>query len=256
MGRVSGPIIPTPLDHLGPQPFSFYPAILNIEHNEWTFRRATGSDIQVTNTKTDADLWVPRRFVGEVSLVGEPVMIVGLVKELEYREGAVYPHVRRVIEMPLAVNDSARRVAREPENRGPKPHRLAEVVGIRIESPRESRAGRIMFGTIAAGLLACLTAVIVFRDATPGALSSSQVSLPFTSSDDYDAIVAKFGAPAQDQWRDSGALHYRRLWYPTTQQKPRRGIAVILIDGRFAGAIDANGHVIRSVEPFTLKNLR
>jgi hypothetical protein len=257
---VSGPIIPTPLDHLGPQPFSFYPAILNIEHNEWVFRRATGSDIQVTNTKTHAELWVPRRFVGEVSLVGEPVMIVGLVKELEYREGAVYPHVRRVIEMPLAVNDSARRVAREPQNSGPRPHRLAEVVGIRIESPRESRAGRIMFGTIAAGLLACLTAVIVFRDATPGArattLRSSQAALPFAASDDFDSIVAKFGAPAKDQWRDAGEVHYRRLWYPASAERLRRGIAVILIDGRFAGAIDANGHVIQSVEPFTLKNLR
>lgn len=258
MKGVSGPIIPTPLDHLGPQPFSFYPAILNIEHNEWVFRRATESDIQVMNTKTRAELWVPRRFVGEVSLVGEPVMIVGLIKELEYREGAVYPHVRRVIEMPRAVNDSARRFAGWPASGDPAPQRPADVVGIRIESPRQSRAGRIVFVTTAVGLLACLAAAIVFRAASPGASSalprSSQTALPFTASDDYAAIVAKFGAPAKDEWRDewrdSGTLHYRRLWYP------RRGLVVILIDDRYAGARDASGRVIHFVEPFRLKNLR
>jgi hypothetical protein len=255
---VSGPILPTPLDHLGPQPFSFYPAILNIEHNEWVFRRATGSDIQVMNTKTRAELWMPRRFVGEVSLVGEPVMIVGLIKELEYREGAVYPHVRRVIEMPRAVNGSARRFTGWPADGDPVPQRPADVVGIRIESPRQSRAGRIVFVATAVGLLACLAAAIVFRDATPGArsalLRSSQAALAFTASDDYTSIVAKFGAPARDEWRDewrdSGTLHYRRLWYP------RRALAVILIDDRYAGAIDANHHVIQYVEPFRLKNLR
>ena len=34
--------------------------------------------------------------------------IIGLVKELEYRGGAVLPYQRRVIEMPLAVGDSPR----------------------------------------------------------------------------------------------------------------------------------------------------
>jgi len=252
---VPGPIIPTPLDHLGPQRFSFYPAILNIEHNEWVFRRATGSDIQVMNTKTNAELWVPRRFVGEVSLVGEPVMIVGLIKELEYREGAVYPHVRRVIEMPRAVNGPARRFAGFPASGDPPPQRPADVVGIRIESPRQSRAGRILFVTVASGLLACLAAALVFRVATPGVvLRASPVTVPFTASDDYAAIFARFGAPAQDQWRDSwrdsGTLHYRRLWYP------RRGVVVFLIDDRYAGARDASGRVIQFVEPFRLKNLR
>jgi hypothetical protein len=253
MEGVPGPIIPTPLDHLGPQQFSFYPAILNIEHNEWVFQRATGSDIQVMNTKTHVELWVPRRFVGEVS-VGEPVMIVGLIKELEYREGAVYPHMRRVIEMPLAVNDSARRFARLPASEDALPHRPAEVVGIRIESPRESRAGRILFGAVAAGLLACLAAAIVFRTATPGAgsamLGSTQSGLPFTADDGYKSIVAKFGPPAKDQWRDSGDIHYRRLWYP------RRAIALFLIEDRYVGAKDANGRVVQSVEPRALKNLR
>ena len=146
------PPIPPPFDQLGHTPFSFYPPIVNIEHNEWVFRRATWSEIQVMNTKTSDELWVPRRFIGAVSLIGEPVMIVGLVKEVEHKAGALYPHVRRVIEMPRAVNDSPRPYARIPE-----PVRPAPVVGIRLESGARSRA---MLGAVAAGILACVAVVI------------------------------------------------------------------------------------------------
>ncbi|HLW75566.1 MAG TPA: hypothetical protein VKS01_01255 [Bryobacteraceae bacterium] len=159
---MSGPIIPTPLVHIR-HPFSFFPPIRDIEHNEWIFRSATPDEIRVMNAKTQLELFVPRRFVGEVSLVGEPVMIVGLVKELEYREGAVYPHVRRVLEMPRAVNQSAALIA---PFRSAEPHPPAEVVGIRVEASRRWRAGRLVFAIIAALLLACLALAILFRDAT------------------------------------------------------------------------------------------
>ena len=84
-----GPPIPASFESLGRRPFSFYPPIVNVEHNEWILRRANWTDFQVINTKTKDELCVPRRFVGEGALVEEPVMIVGLVKELEYREGVV-----------------------------------------------------------------------------------------------------------------------------------------------------------------------
>jgi hypothetical protein len=107
-----GPPIPASFESLRHRPFSFYPPIVNVEHNEWILRRANWTDFQVINTKTKDELCVPRRFVGEGALVEEPVMIVGLVKELECREGVVLPHVRRVIEMPRAVNAPARPQAR------------------------------------------------------------------------------------------------------------------------------------------------
>lgn len=208
------------------------------------------------NTKTGTELWVPRRFVGEVSLVGEPVMIVGLLKELEYREGVVAPHVRRVIEMPRAVNDSPRTndspraLAQRWTGDESRAQRPADVVGIRIETPRESRAGRIVFGTVAAGLLACVTVTLVFRD---GALGSrftpapvARLELPFTAGDNYGSVVAKLGVPAEDQTRVSGEVQYRRLWYP------RRGFTVILIDGRYAEAIDPSGRVLHSTGQFGL----
>src|SRR6266404_8988564 len=95
--------IPPPLEHLGQRPFSFYPPILNIEHNEWIFRRATWSEILVSNTKTSAEVWVSRRYLGDISRVEEPVMILGLNKELEYKTGQLWPAQRRVIEIPRAV---------------------------------------------------------------------------------------------------------------------------------------------------------
>src|SRR2546427_9258778 len=92
----------SPLEHLGNRPFSFYPPILNVEHNEWFFRRGTWSEILVVNSRDGQEIWIPRRFLGEISQIEDPVVIVGLVKELEYKAGAVWPHQRRVIQMPVA----------------------------------------------------------------------------------------------------------------------------------------------------------
>jgi hypothetical protein len=154
-----GPPIPASFEDLGRRPFSFYPPIVNVEHNEWILRRADWTDFQVVNTKTKAELCVPRRFVGEGALVEEPVMIVGLVKELEYREGLVLPHVRRVIEMPRAVNATA-------PARMIGPPRIAPVVGIRIEAEPRSRAWRIwrlLVAVVAAGILICVAVAILLQ---------------------------------------------------------------------------------------------
>ena len=148
-----GPPIPASFESLRHRPFSFYPPIVNVEHNEWVLRRANWTDFQVINTKTKDEVCVPRRFVGEGALVEEPVMIVGLVKELEYREGLVLPHVRRVIEMPRAVNAVA-------TSRAIGPPRIAPVVGIRIEAEPRSRAWRLLVAAVAAAVLLCVAVVI------------------------------------------------------------------------------------------------
>src|SRR3954464_10716799 len=165
INRVPAPHIPTPLEQLGNHPFSFYPAIRNIQHNEWQFRRAHPVEIQVMNTKSLQELWIPRRFLSGVSSIEEPFVIVGLVKELEYREGIVVPHVRRVIQMPLAAND----IPRPWLNALPPPGQLAPVVGIRVEATPESQKGRKILGAIAASILTCIVGMVIFRDATAGA---------------------------------------------------------------------------------------
>ena len=85
---MSSPPIPPLLDHLATRPFSFYPPIVSIERNEWLYRKSTWSEILVVNCKSAQEVWIPRRFVGEVSRVDDPVLIVGLTKELEYKAGA------------------------------------------------------------------------------------------------------------------------------------------------------------------------
>jgi hypothetical protein len=166
---VPGPLIPTPFDQIGRRRFSFYPAIVGIEHNEWTLRRIASSEVQVANTKTTEEIWIPRRFLGEVSAIEDPFVIAGLVKELEYKAGAVLPYRRRVIQMPRAVNGFAASVGMEPPPAAMPRHQEisgpAEVIAIRVEAGPSSRAGKRLLTWIVAGILACITAaeaLIVF----------------------------------------------------------------------------------------------
>src|SRR4029077_10705415 len=133
------------LEHLGNRPFSFYPPILNIEHNEWLFRRGTWSEILVLNSRSDLEVWIPRRFLGEISQIEDPVVIVGLVKELEYKAGAVWPQQRRVIEMPVAVGERPRTPAQPTESPAP-------VIGIRTQSLTDSRMGKLVGLTMLVGM--------------------------------------------------------------------------------------------------------
>jgi hypothetical protein len=152
---VNAPHIPTQLDQLGSRPFSFYPSIVGVEHNQWRLRRVTWTEVHVMNTKSDLEMWVPRHLVGEVSLIEEPVRIVGLVKELEYKAGALIPHRRRVLEMPRAVGDSPRAMFRPlPTEQGPR------VVGIRVEEGSRARRWRRVLGWIATGLLAFIASAL------------------------------------------------------------------------------------------------
>src|SRR6266540_6586884 len=159
---MSVPPFPPHIEQLGQRPFSFYPPVLNIEHNEWIYRRSTWSEVLVVNTKTESELWVPRQYIGEVSRVDEPTMIVGLTKELEYKAGQVWPHVRRVIEMPRAVN------AGTPPNTVEPPLAPAPVVGIKLEGGAESRIGRLIGAVAVLGIIACVVLVGVFRGARDG----------------------------------------------------------------------------------------
>src|SRR5450432_3713096 len=101
----SPPISPSLLQ-LAARPFSFYPAIVGAEPNQWRVRSATWQDLLVVNTRSGVQTSIPRRYVGEISPVGDPVLIVGLLRELQYVDGAILPYQRRVIEMPMAVGAS------------------------------------------------------------------------------------------------------------------------------------------------------
>ncbi len=241
------PPIPPPLAQLGGRPFSFYPAILNAGHNEWIYRSATWSEVLVRNTKTNEEVSVPRRYLGEISRVDAPVMIVGLLAELEYRSGAVWPAERRVIEMPRAVNDAstAAHCAIAAAER--------VVVGIRLESDSNSRVGKLVLGGVALGVAGCVLAISLFRG---GVIATRAFYAPFTQADlPLDSRRrsrrggARAGSAAVERWRSG--------WRPIEQYEllayPQRGVYVILMgrdrgDARYIGAMDWNWRPVHVVE--------
>ena len=241
---MSIPPIPPPLEHLGARPFSFYPAILNIEHNEWLFRKATWSEILVYNVKSGQEIWIPRRFMGEVSRIEDPVVIVGLVKELESRGGAILPHQRRVIEMPVAVGE-------RPHSQGSARPEPAPVVGIRLEPGAETRIGRLILGALLVGVLGTLAVVMVTREGTLKQrvvyTNKDTALFELTARDGYYSILQKLGPPEQEHSSTrAGDLEFQSLWYP------QRSYYVILMGSehnnlRYIGAMDKDWNVVHFV---------
>jgi hypothetical protein len=242
-----GPPLPPPFHEIGQRRFSFYPSIVNAEPNEWLFRSASWSEVQVINARTNQEVWIPRQYIGTLSETDDPVLIVGLTKELECKAGAVWPRVKRVIEIPRAVNDFPTRPGL-PLNE-PKPP--ASIVGIKLESRTESKAGRLVLYAGVATVLVSLLVLVVFRDWIFSPHVSYhpvvETSLGLGISDDYTSIVDRLGKPASDRWQtERGALQFRALSYP------QQGLHIILMGQdrrhmRYIGALDKNWRVVDAV---------
>src|SRR5437763_16451318 len=103
---MASPPIPPQLEHLVSRPFSFFPAIVGVEHNEWLYRKANWSEILVVNCRSGLEIWISRRYVGEVGRIEDPVLIVCLHSELEYKGGMIIPYLRRVVDILVAIRAS------------------------------------------------------------------------------------------------------------------------------------------------------
>ncbi|HEX3746283.1 MAG TPA: hypothetical protein VHW09_20235 [Bryobacteraceae bacterium] len=251
---MASPPIPPSLEHLAAQPFSFYPPIVNVEQNEWLFRKATWSEIQVLNCKSGEEVWISRRFLGDVSRVDDPVLIVGLSRELELKGGMVVPFQRRIIEMPMAVNAPA------PPHLAEERGEPAPVVGIRLE-PSDRRVFRLIL--MAVGTLVGLSVVAIafthvgeLRQKNIVFVGSDQSYLSLTSHDDYLSAVQKLGGPpSTDHTQETGTILYRALAYPD-----RRYTVILMGADRnsmsYIGTVDQNWHAIRSVNAHTDALLR
>lgn len=241
---MASPPIPPLLGHLAARPFSFYPAIRLIEHNEWLFRKATWSELVVVNHKSGAELSIPRRFVGEVSSIEDPVLIVGLSRELEYRDGAVWPYRRRVIEMPIAVNEGLTAIPSRPRP-GPAP-----VVGIRLESRRDNRVFKLVGGALAMAIflhLAAANLMHVGESRQRWTLLRDRSYLDLTDRDDYASVVQKLGRPSADRSMDAPGGRFRALAYAA-----RKYTVILRANGGnlvYVGTVDDNWRPIHSVEP-------
>jgi hypothetical protein len=249
---MASPPIPPSLDHLATRPFSFYPPIVHIEHNEWLFRKATWSEIQVANCRSGAELWIPRRFLGEVARVEDPVLIVGLNRELELKGGMVIPCQRRIIEMPVAGYPMRTPVVEE--NNAP-----AAAMGIRLEQSdrRMVRAALLAVATLVVLYLVALSFIRVgeLRQKSPVLVGSDQAYVNLSSHDDFLGVTQKIGPPATDRQQETGTIFYRALGYP------ERRYTVILM-GRdqasmtYIGTMDQNWHPIHFVNAHTESLLR
>jgi hypothetical protein len=238
--------LPPPFDRVGERTFSFYPPLVNIDHNEWLVREATWSEVLVVNAKSQEQIWLPRQYVGDLSRVDEPVMIVGLKRELEFKAGGVWPHVKRVIEMPRGMS-TVPPASSEPATLPPG---VSAVHG--VASPNETSIGKLILISLLVGIgvVAVIVSFYRGRNSVESATYKGvmQTSLGFSPHDDYHAVARKFGAPSADRWKgNEGDLNFRILQYPA------RGFSVILMgrerdQARYIGAVDAEGHVIDSVE--------
>jgi hypothetical protein len=147
---MSAPLIPSPLDYIGPRRFAFYPPIKNADPNEWRLGAGARSEIQAVNVKTGRELWIPRQHIGAVSDTGDSLLIVGLRKELNFREGEVEPRIKRVIEMPRVSEPDTRTLL---SDYSPRP---ARVVAIRLDDRKKFPAAKAVVGLTISALLAWL----------------------------------------------------------------------------------------------------
>ena len=226
------------LEDLGERAFSFYPPILNIEHNEWRLLRATWSELQVHNTKSEAEIWVPRRFVGEISRIEEPVMIVGLKKELEFKSGQVVQHERRILAMPAA----PQRIPRTEQ--GP----VLAPRGHGSSTKSESRLVLVIMGVLVVSIAACYLLVSYFRGGRVEYRALEQMELGFNAGSDYFDVVNKLGKPSADRWKaDSGERQIRALEYPA------QGLTIILMGvdrnkEHYIGAMNKEWRPVHSIK--------
>jgi hypothetical protein len=242
--------IPPSLDHLENHPFAFFPPILNEPHNEWLLRQTTWSEILVANVKTGSELWIPKRFFGEVSRTDDPILIVGLTRELEIKGGMVMPYQRRVIKMPEAVGASA-----ATSTTGAEP---AHFGGFRLD-PADRRVFKLIGWAVAAAIIACL---LILNSARVGQLrqsftftGSDQSFANLTGRDDYLGVSQKLGHPSTDHQQEIGTILYRALGY-----SERRYTVILMGPDKssmvYIGTVDQNWHPIHSVNARTQSLLR
>jgi hypothetical protein len=172
--------------------------------------------------------------------VDDPVLIVGLNRELEYKGGMVVPYQRRVIEMPVAVGGGP------PPPGTPRPE-PAPIVGIRVASTTDRRAVRLIATAIAIAIVAFVLVLGLSKQRVVYT-TRDQTYLGLTARDDRTGVVVKLGEPATDHWQsESGSMQFEALGYPD------RKLTVILMGAdrksvAYIGAMDDKWRPVHWIE--------
>jgi hypothetical protein len=171
--------------------------------------------------------------------VDDPVLIVGLKSELEYKGGMVVPFQRRVIEMPLAVGGNVAPAARERPAPG-------LIVGIRMASPQDKRIFKLIGAAVTVAILLYVLAVSLSRQRVVFT-AKDQTYMGLSARDDRTGVVVKLGEPVSDHWQsENGDLQFEALDYPD------RKLTVILMGSDrksvlYVGTMDQNWKPVHSV---------
>jgi hypothetical protein len=206
---------PTPLeqpfDHMAARSFSFFPPIVGIEHNEWLLRQVNWSEVLVVNKATDQELWIPRRYFGEVSMIDDPVLIVGLTREVEYHGGMLRPFKQRLIKMPSGP------ATRSESTGGTDRAAASSMMRVRSESS-DKRAFKLIGMALGCALLLWVLGAAALR---VGFISQrivittrDQTFQTLNSRDDRYEIVKKIGQPGFDRFKAVGTIQFEALSYP------------------------------------------
>ena len=228
----------SPLDSLTNRRFSFYPAIRNVEYNEWDLREQSWAEVLVSNAESGQEIWIPRTYLGEISRTDSPVLIVGLNRQLEWKAGKVWPYQESVIKMPQATAASRPAIpSRTPTAASPKGP----------DSPAERHIGRFIAGALVVGLIACLFTILYAFDGLKSPVdllfptdtsTTDQRYLGLAATDGYDEVVSKIGAPEHEKWitRPEAEIQFQLLSYTS------RSYALVMMgagrkETRYIGAL-------------------
>lgn len=207
---------PTPLeqpfDHMAARPFSFFPPIVGIEHNEWLLRQVNWSEVLVANEATNQELWIPRRFFGQASMTEDPILIVGLTRELEYQGGMLRPFKQRLIKMPTGP------AAPTATPDGPADRKAASaMMHVRSESS-DKRAFKLIGIVVGCAMLIWVLGAVALRVGFVSQriviTTKDQTFQTLTSRDDRYEIVKKIGQPGFDRFKEVGTIQFEALSYP------------------------------------------
>jgi hypothetical protein len=240
------PPLEQPFDHMAARAFSLFPPIVGIDHNEWLLGQVNWSEVLVVNQATKQEIWIPRRYFGAASRIEDPVLIVGLSRELEYQGGMLRPFKQRLIKMPssgpahsdspggkdVATASSAMRVHSESSDQ-----RAIKLIGIAVGSALllwVLGAAALRVGFIQQHI------VISTRDQTFQTL---------TGRDDRFAVVTKVGQPGFDRFKEVGTIQFEALSYPDRKY-------TIILAGRDTRALAYIGTVDDKWRPVHFVNLK
>jgi hypothetical protein len=241
------PPLEQPFDHMAARSFSFFPPIVGIEHNEWLLRQVNWSEVLVVNQATNQELWIPRRYFGQASMIDDPVLIVGLTRELEYQGGMLRPFKQRLIKMPSGPP------ARSESPGGKDGAADSSVMRVRSESS-DKRAFKLIGMAVGCALLIWVVGAAALR---VGFISQrvvittkDQTFQTLTGRDDRFAVVTKIGQPGFARFKEVGTIQFEALSYPDRKY-------TIILAGRdtrtlaYIGTVDDNWRPVHFVNLHT-----